>query len=157
MVFQKLEVVNDALSSIGAEPLFQNDYLQLDTGYSSYNGVRFAAEQNENNYLPFDLYVESDSIRIDVYSISESLVWAEKHIKESPESVRETIANLLTGYTILEFCGSPHSNCRLYIFSATGTLLMKFTLRGFFNVLSTWNCEKLLFCPPFRLPEGGTE
>lgn len=148
-VNRKLEVLNDALRSVDADSLFQNDYFELDSAYSSYHGVRFALQRQGDNYLPIDLYVESDSIRIDIYGIPEALVWSEKQIQESPETIIDLIAGLLAGYSVLEYCGSPHSNSRLYIFEKNGKLLSKFRLRGFFNVLSTWECEKILFFPVY--------
>jgi hypothetical protein len=148
-VKQKLKLVNGILRSVGVPPLFENEYFIFDSKYASFHGIRFSSETGGDNFLPIDLYLESDSIRIDILDIPESFEWSNKMLANSQDSIANTFTWMLTGFSVLEYCGSPHTNSRLYIFSTEGHQLTKLVIRGWFNLFSRWQCERHLFFPKY--------
>jgi hypothetical protein len=145
---ENIRLLNNVLDTINVPPLFENLILVPDrSGYGSHDAVRFASENLGLNTLPIDLYLFSDSIRIDIFDIPESFEWNNHQIHNDPNSLKAVFLNLLTCYSLLEYKKSPHSNSRIYFFDRHGEMGSKFVIRGLGNWQSTWGFEKHLFFP----------
>lgn len=157
-VNSNLELLNEVLTSIQASPLPESDYFVEDqSGFSSFHAIRFASEPGSNNYLPLDIYIFSDSIRIDVCDIQESFEWNRNDIQNDPDAVKHIFSCLLTGYSLFEFCGSGHSDSKLYVFDENGKSKLEVRLRGFLNFFFKSKCERHLFFPAFKANQVRTE
>ncbi len=148
-VQHKIDIIDGWLAKLGIDRLLNNSYLGIDEEYSSKHSVRFTAEPNGKNFIPFDLYIESDAIRIDVLGIPESFEWNNETLQNDAGSVKTFLVGLLTHFCLFEFCGSPHTNSRLYFFDTGGREIQEYRIRGWQNLFARWNCDRHLYQPAF--------
>ncbi len=144
-VVYQLAILDKILRDFGLLPVFENSDFVIDKGSSSTFGLDMSLVRLGRNTVPIDFLLEGGGMRIDIDSIPETFVWANKNMENSEEVVC-FIKQLFTSYVLMEYCGSHTVMC---LFNSEGQLVYKTTLR-YYSFLGSFlkrECQKKLFLP----------
>ena len=143
-------LLDEVLQSIGTRKTFENAAFSVELGSAGYHQMVIHVTGSEDgNNLPLSIWLQSESLRLDVCGLNEAFEWTDDDIFKSRADVVSFLRKLFTSFVLIEICGSANMKSRMFLFDKAGALLEKFALRGFVQKFSGWECEKVLYMPIF--------
>ncbi len=78
-----VKLFDDVLVECGEPPLLENENFSTFWDFlTTSNYLLLEYLQKKNNTIPLTIWIENDSLRIDIDGIPETFEWAKKHIDE---------------------------------------------------------------------------
>jgi hypothetical protein len=143
----KISLLNTVLDGLRVQRLFENPDFIADMDSAGYHRVVIDVFSGSKRTAPLTLYLQGDSIRLDICGIVEAFEWSNEDVFKSRVKIVDFFTKLFTSYLLVESCGSVGLKSRMYLFNKDGDFIEKFALRGFVHRYSGWDCDKHLFLP----------
>lgn len=137
---QKISLLNEILSDLNAPPIFENADFSIDS-----LSAEFYLKLNirRENAILMDIHLSLNAIEIGLDREGEVYEWYINSIEESKAEVTTRIKQLLTGFIVVEYCGSNYT-C-FNVFEPDGQLLYSTPVIS--GLYFKNKCQKRLFLP----------
>jgi hypothetical protein len=104
-VIEKIDFLNQILTKLKAPPVFDNPNFTFEESWTFETCVRFKVNGG-NNSLPFDIQVETGSLRIDILDYDEAYEISDEYFDKKKEEVIKVFTVLFSGYVLVEYKGN---------------------------------------------------
>jgi len=147
-----IDLINEVLAGLRQPPLLENPAIEFDSRNCFPHYIVFAIHSAKNNTVELMVYLEVDSIRVDIDRIPETLEWGAKDIEKSRGKVVEFLHALLSGYILVDTRGASRF---IQIFDAHGFLFHSMSINNtlhFFTRMYLFRSKgfRRLFMPIFE-------
>lgn len=145
-----LSLVNSVLRDLGHVPIPENDCFEIES--ESIRSHFLKVRTKGSRSCPIVIYLEEDSLRIDIAEINEAVEFTAADIDQRPNDLKGFLRVLFTSFIVIEYKISPQWRSRAYFFDGSGKCVLKMKLCGILNIFSEWEFERILYTPLLTRP-----
>ena len=120
------------LCDLGQKSLFDNPSFRLREEASGTNSLHFTVESSQKNRVRFDIFVESDGIRLDIEHTPALFEWSNNFIEKNESECIKQIKQILTGYISIE---TRNTSKFIQIYDEDGLFIRSASFNSWFNFL----------------------